>query len=199
MPGVPRRPAIATRREEPTRDGEDRVPHTESQNGGDDELRRQRHSADPMAKYRTQEGRASQREGMVCTGASGVPSRDLLQVMRRGSTARELEPEQRGMADGAAFRWQSKGAAGLFIPSQARDSRSDSCRRDLHQQIPLMHATSQEEDDGGCCDFIAPGKLSGGGFWVLGSVSNQSANRDTHTNWRRGREGYGGIGNLPPR
>jgi hypothetical protein len=70
-------------------------------------------------------------------------------------------------------RWQSKGAAGLFIPSQARDSRSDSCRRDLHQQIPLVHATSQEEDGAGCCDFIAPGKLSGGGFWVLGS--HQSA------------------------
>jgi hypothetical protein len=30
-------------------------------------------------------------------------------------------------------------------------------------------------------------------------VSNQSANRDTHTNWRRGREGYGGIGNVLPR
>ena len=90
-------------------------------------------------------------------------------------------------------------AAGLFIPSQAQDSRSDSCRRDLHQQILSMHATSQEEDNAGCCDFIAPGKLSGGGFWVLGSVSNQSANRDTHTNWRRGREGYRGIGNVPPR
>jgi hypothetical protein len=84
-PGVPRRPTIATRREEPTRDGEDRVPHTESQNGGDGELRRQRHLADLMAKYQTQEGRASQREGMVCTGASGVPTRGLLQVMRRGS------------------------------------------------------------------------------------------------------------------
>ena len=60
-------------------------------------------------------------------------------------------------------------AAGLFIPSQAQDSRSDSCRRDLHQQILSMHATSQEEDNAGCCDFIAPGKLSGGGFWVLGS------------------------------
>jgi hypothetical protein len=116
MPGVPRRPAIATRREEPTRDGEDRVPHTESQNGGDDELRRQRHSADPMAKYRTQEGRASQREGMVCTGASGVPPRDLLQVMRRGSTARELEPEQRGMADGAAYTVAEQGGGRFIYP-----------------------------------------------------------------------------------
>jgi hypothetical protein len=33
---------------------------------------------------------------------------------------------------------------------------------------------------------------------LIPDVSNQSANRDTHTNWRRGREGYGGIGNLPP-
>jgi hypothetical protein len=52
-PGMARRPTIATRREEPTRDGEDRVPHTESQNGADGELRRQRHLADPMAKYQT--------------------------------------------------------------------------------------------------------------------------------------------------
>jgi hypothetical protein len=113
-PGVPRRPAIATRREEPTRDGEDHVPHTESQNGGDGELRRQRHLADPMAKYQTQEGRASQREGMVCTGASGVPPRDLLQVMRRGS---------RGAAKGARHgrrELQVYGRACVELTTQGR-------------------------------------------------------------------------------